>query len=111
MIGATAHDARSERGKLVARRDGVGLTGQFPAAKAGREVAEVPRRRTKVPLATIANAAMRHLVGPHVFLEILRRVERRTSFQQRYGYAEIGQYFGDGPASGARSNDDDVVDR
>ena len=82
MIGSPAHDTRSEPGKLVARSDGVRLTRQFPAAKAGGEVAKVPRRWTEVALTTGANAAMRHLVGPHVFLKILRRVERRTSFQQ-----------------------------
>jgi hypothetical protein len=110
MIGSPAYYTRSEPGKLIARVDGVRLTGKFPAAEAGREVAEVPGRGTEVALAAGADAAMRDLVRPHVFLEIFRRVERGAGFEQCHRNALVGENFGDGATAGAGSDDDDVVD-
>src|SRR5450755_3606918 len=99
MIRAPAHHARPEPGELRSLSHGVRLTREFPAPEACREVAEVPRRWSEISLPAFADAAMRHLVGPHMFLEILGRIERRTSFEQSHRDAQVGQHFRDGPTT------------
>jgi hypothetical protein len=60
-------------------------------------------------LAARAGAAVRHLMGPHVLLQ-LRHVEHRPGFEQQHRDAEVGEHFRDRAASRARANHHDIVD-
>ena len=51
---------------------------------------------------------MVHLVGQHVLLEILGRIEHGTGFEQRDVDAEIGEDLDGRAATGAGADDHDV---
>ena len=54
-------------------------------------------------------AAMIHLVGPDMLLEILRRIEHGSGFQQRDVDAQIGEHLDHRAAAGARPDHHHIV--
>jgi hypothetical protein len=105
MIGAPTHDAGAEPAELRARRGSVGFAFDFPGA-VGRDEFVI---QFVTVLAADAHPAMRQLVGPHVFLEIFFRIQRRARFEHHYIQAAFGEHFGGGAASRARPNHADVI--
>ena len=107
VVRASAEHARAEPREIAPRCDRVGLPVELSAAE--RRAVREPGRPTRVRLPLRSGAAMRHLVGPHVFLEV-RGTDHRTRFQQEDGNPEIGQHLRDSPATGAGADHDHVVD-
>ena len=107
VVGAPAENARSEPREVAAGRHRVGLALQLVAAVGGA-VGEAGRS-ARVGLTPGAGAAMRHLIRPHVLLQV-GHLQHRSGFEQEHRDAEIRQHLGDGAAACARAHDDDVVD-
>ncbi len=96
---------RNQR-QSFALRDGVGFAGNVPIAVGRVEIA--PLLAAEVGFGVRAGAAMVHLIGPHVLLEILCGIEHRAGFEQGDVDAEIGENFDCRAASGAGADDHDV---
>src|SRR5258708_33591797 len=111
VLRASAYDARSEPFEFRTGCDGVRLAVELPAAGGRREIAETPAAAAEVALRGLADAAVVHLVRPHVLFEILRGIDHRTGFEECDGDAEVGEDLGDGSAPGAGADNDDVVNR
>src|SRR5439155_25306003 len=107
---APAYDARAEPHELGALSRRVRLAIQLPPTRLRREKSERPSA-SEIAGAPFAGAAMRHLVRPHVFLEILGWIQHWTGFQQGDIHSQIGQYLCRGAAAGSRADDHHVVNR
>ena len=108
VVRASAEDPRAEPREVAAGRDGVRFAVELRAAvrRAVREAGPAAR----VGLALRARAAMRHVIGQHVLLEV-RHVQHRPCFEEEHRDAEIGEHLGGGAAARAGSDDHDVMNR
>src|SRR5258708_3996811 len=104
MVGAASLNARSEPPKRRARSRRVWLALNLPESVRRHEFIADPRLLSSYP-----HTAMRKLVWPNVFLEILVGVESRASFEHHYIQPAVGEHFCGGSATSSGADDADVV--
>src|SRR5438445_12089424 len=109
MVRAAADDPRPEPAELGVGRHRIRLALDLPVAVGCLKVSEGPGGFSEIEFRMRARAAVVHLVGPHMLLEILGGIEHGTGFEQRDFDPEVGENFDHGTSTSARTNDHDVV--
>ena len=82
VVRASAHDARSVPAKIGSGRGGVGFTFDRPGSRRSNELAFESVSRLEC-VAAHTRSAMRQIIGPDMFLKVVRGIQRRPRLQQR----------------------------
>lgn len=106
VIGAAADDAGTEPLEFIAVRYRVGLAFDVPVSIGRAEIA--PLLTSEIVFGVGTGAAVVHLVGQDVLLEILGGIEHGARFEKGDADAEIGEYFDGSAAAGAGADYYDV---
>ena len=94
--------------EIASRSHCVGFTFELPGAIGGTKIA--PLLTAKVVRSSLLCPSMVDLIGPHVLLEVLGRIQHGARFHQGHLDPHLGEGMDDRSAAGTGADHDDVID-